>query len=169
MVCYGMALRSIFLTCMPQALIYHNGAKDLLKSCFRISRDILLSKNIFGMTIMYNTTCAEVEQRLPYNIAIQKLFLLKMTMKRQDKKTWAYEAAAAVRKTFLVLQSYPTQLAQGLPRGFHMTLLFKSCSCSKWLRHEETKGRSSGQTPFTLKPKQLALKKSIFNPKKILP
>ena len=34
---------------------------------------------------------------------------------------------------------------------------------------KETKGRSSGQTPFTLKPKQLALKKTIFNPPKILP
>ena len=34
---------------------------------------------------------------------------------------------------------------------------------------KETKGRSSGQTPFTIKPKQLALKKTFFNPKKILP
>jgi hypothetical protein len=34
---------------------------------------------------------------------------------------------------------------------------------------KETKERSSGQTPFTLKPKQLALKKTIFNPPKILP
>ena len=34
---------------------------------------------------------------------------------------------------------------------------------------KETKGKSSGQTPFTLKPKQLALKKPIFNPPKILP
>ena len=47
MVCYGMALRSIFLTCMPQALIYHNRAKDLLKLCFRISLDILLRKKHF--------------------------------------------------------------------------------------------------------------------------
>jgi hypothetical protein len=29
---------------------------------------------------------------------------------------------------------------------------------------KETKGRSSGQTPFTIKPKQLALEKTIFNP-----
>jgi hypothetical protein len=35
--------------------------------------------------------------------------------------------------------------------------------------HKETKGRSGGQTPFTLKPKQLALKKAIFNSPKILP
>ena len=51
-------LRSIFLTCdtKPQALIYHNRAKDLLKSCFRISRDTYFAekKNIFGMTIIYN-------------------------------------------------------------------------------------------------------------------
>ena len=31
---------------------------------------------------------------------------------------------------------------------------------------KETKGRSSGQTPFTLKPKQLALKKHNFEPPK---
>ena len=57
-VCYGMALRSIFMTFMPQALgtpsnfldMYASSsdlsyrAKDLLKSCFRISRDILLRK-----------------------------------------------------------------------------------------------------------------------------
>ena len=34
---------------------------------------------------------------------------------------------------------------------------------------KETKGRSSGQTPFAIKPKQLALKETIFNPPKILP
>ena len=34
---------------------------------------------------------------------------------------------------------------------------------------KETKGRSSGQTPFNLKPKQPALKNPILNPKKILP
>jgi hypothetical protein len=34
---------------------------------------------------------------------------------------------------------------------------------------KETKGRSRGQTPFTIKPKQLALKKQIFNPPRILP
>ena len=34
---------------------------------------------------------------------------------------------------------------------------------------KDTKGRSSGQTPFTQKPKQLALKKTNFNPPKILP
>jgi hypothetical protein len=31
---------------------------------------------------------------------------------------------------------------------------------------KETKGRSSGQAPFTLKPKQLALKKQIVTKKK---
>ena len=34
------------------------------------------------------------------------------------------------------------------------------------VENKETKGRSSGQTPFTIKPKQLALKKTIFTPKK---
>jgi hypothetical protein len=39
----------------------------------------------------------------------------------------------------------------------------------EWSLSKETKGRSSGQTPFTLKPKQLALKKPVFNTLKILP
>jgi hypothetical protein len=34
---------------------------------------------------------------------------------------------------------------------------------------KETKGRSSEQTPSTIKPKQLALKKQIFNQKKYFP
>ena len=42
-------------------------------------------------------------------------------------------------------------------------------SISRFLLTKETKRRSSGQTPFTIKPKQLALKKPIFNPQKILP
>ena len=36
------------------------------------------------MTIIYNTTCPKVAQRLQYDIAIQKLFLLKMTKKRHE-------------------------------------------------------------------------------------
>jgi hypothetical protein len=36
----------------------------------------------------------------------------------------------------------------------------------KYTYTKETKGRSSRQTPFTLKPKQLAPKTTIFNPKK---
>ena len=32
----------------------------------------------------------------------------------------------------------------------------------KYVHTKETKGRSSGQTPFTPKPKQLALKKTVF-------
>ena len=34
-----------------------------------------------------------------------------------------------------------------------------------WELPKETKGRSSGQTPFTLKPKQLALKKQFLTQK----
>ena len=34
---------------------------------------------------------------------------------------------------------------------------------------KETKGRSSGQTPFTIKPKQLALKKQFLTPQKYFP
>ena len=34
---------------------------------------------------------------------------------------------------------------------------------SQFDQTKETKGRSSGQTPFTIKPKQLALKKAVFN------
>jgi hypothetical protein len=34
---------------------------------------------------------------------------------------------------------------------------------------KETKGRSSGDTPFTLKPKQVALKKQFLIPKKYFP
>ena len=41
-------------------------------------------KNVFGMTIIYNTTCPKVVQRLQYAIAIQKLFLLKMAKKRHE-------------------------------------------------------------------------------------
>ena len=82
-----MALGSIFLKCMPQALIYHSRANVFLKSCFRISRDILLSKNIFGMTIIYNTSCLEVAKSLPYDIVIQKLFLIKMTTST-DRTKW---------------------------------------------------------------------------------
>ena len=37
-----------------------------------------------------------------------------------------------------------------------------------YLLFKETKGKSSGQTSFTLKSKQLALKKTIFNPPKIV-
>ena len=82
-----MALRSIFLNCMAQALIYHSRANVFLKSCFRISRDILLSKNIFGMTIIYNTRrCLEVAKSLPYDIVIQKLLLIKMTTTTDNTK-----------------------------------------------------------------------------------
>ena len=38
-----------------------------------------------------------------------------------------------------------------------------------WELPKETKGRSSGQTPFTLKPKQLALKKQFLTPQKYFP
>ena len=34
---------------------------------------------------------------------------------------------------------------------------------------KETKGRSSGQTPFTIKPKQLALKKQCLTPQRYFP
>jgi hypothetical protein len=39
----------------------------------------------------------------------------------------------------------------------------------KLMHHKETKGRSSGQTPFTIKTKTASPKKTIFNPPKILP
>ena len=53
----------------------------------------------------------------------------------------------------------------------YKVVAFRSCSVDRFrIEGKETKGRSSsGQTHFTIKPKQLALKKNIFNPKKILP
>jgi hypothetical protein len=55
--------------------------------------------------------------------------------------------------------------------GFH-AIFFPLSSSSKVNRFRLDQGdyrKSSGQTPFTIKPKQLALKKPIFNPPKILP
>ena len=49
----------------------------------------------------------------------------------------------------------------------HQDFFFANCMLS--VAPKETKGRSSGQTPFTIKPKQIALEKKTFNPKKILP
>ena len=74
------ASSSDFLTCMPQALIYHNRAKDLLKSCFRISRDtyfaekktflVWQSYTTWGCLLKMTTTTDKTKQKLqPYEAA----------------------------------------------------------------------------------------------------
>ena len=69
--------------------------------------------------------------------------------------------------------SAPSHINQ-MEFSYHGSLRFIDVLCisiliKRWVFHKETKGRSSGQTPFTIKPKQLALKKQFLTPQKYFP